>query len=260
MTVVLQSGGTSSPGATGCLGSYTFTDVMTVVNDMTHQVPTAISQVYVCDKINSIVHLYWPWRWTKYTISPITALNGIQDYANVPLDFYQILAGRINRTDVTPAQIQPIKVVGHLEPEVQRQGSINTVQCVSFEPTINSFRLDIPLEVSGTTVYTISLDYQNQPTKVSALAQAICPPDQYFNVFVEGVLWGIYRLADDPRTGSVTINRAGDKQYSGQLSVFMDALETMKRNEDSGEALNNRYPEEPLGWTRTGNVSIFPTI
>lgn len=246
--------------ATGCLGAYTFTDVMNVVKDMTHQIPTTVSQVYVCDTISSIIHMRWPWRWTQFTISPITAINGQQDYANAPADFYQLLAGRINRTDVSPAQVQPIKIAGHLEPELQRQGSINTIQCASYEPTINSFRLDIPLEVSGTTVYTISLDYQNKPTKITTLGQTICPPDQYFNVFVEGVLWGIYRLADDPRTGAVTINRAGDKQYSGQLSVFMDALESMKRNEDSGEALNTRFPEEPLGWVRTGNPGIFPTI
>jgi hypothetical protein len=82
----------------------------------------------------------------------------------------------------------------------------------------------------------------------------------YFNVLVDGVLWGIYRLADDPRAGAVTINRAGDKEYSGQLSVFRDSLESMKRMEDSGQALDNRFPEEPLGWCRTGNPGLFPTI
>jgi hypothetical protein len=244
----------------GCIGSYTFTDVMTVVKDLTHQIPTTTSQIYVCDKINSIVHLYYNWRWTMFPVTPITGQNGVQDYAFVPNDFNRLVAARIIRTDVSPSQIQPIKVAGHLEGEVQRQGSINTVQSISYEPVVNSFRLDIPLEISGTTAYTISADYQRLPTKITALAQAICPPDVYFNVFVEGVLWGIYRLADDPRTGAVTVNRQGDKQYSGQLAVFMSALEDMKRSEDFGDALNNRYPEEPLGWARTGNPGIFPTI
>ena len=103
-------------------------------------------------------------------------------------------------------------------------------------------------------------DYQQQPTRVTSLATNIAAPDKYFNAHVDGVLWGIYRLADDPRAGTVTINRAGDKQYSGQLGVFMTSLEEMKRMEDSGQALDNRWPEEPLGWVRTGNPGIFPTI
>src|SRR5271157_450558 len=246
--------------ALGPQGTYTFTDVMTAVQELVHHIPVTTLQVYACDKINSIIWLFYPWRWTMTAVAPITALNGIQDYASVPADFHKLTAGRIIRTDVTPNQIQPIKVMGHLEGEVQRQGSINTVQGVSYEPTINSFRLDIPLQVSGGTTYTINLDYQQKPTKIIAIATTLAPPDQYFNVTVDGVLWAFYRLADDPRAGAVTINRAGDKQTSGQLGVFMTALEEMRRMEDSGQALDTRYPEEPLGWCRTGNPGLFPTI
>jgi hypothetical protein len=244
----------------GPQGTYSFTDVMTAVKELVHQIPVTTLQLYAVDKINSIIWLYWPWRWTMTAVAPITATDGTQDYASVPSDFHRLTAGRVIRTDVTPNQIQPIKIAGHLEGEVQRRGSINTIQAVSYEPTVNSFRLDIPLQVTGTTAYTINLDYQQKPTKITALATTIAPPDMYFNVFVDGTLWAFYRLADDPRAGTVTINRAGDKQYSGQLSVFMDSLESMKRNEDSGQALDTRFPEEPLGWVRTGNPGIFPTI
>jgi len=244
----------------GCIGTYQFQDVVTNAKELVHQIPTTVTQVYACDRVNSIIHLFWPWRWTIFPVTPITATDGTQDYAFVPADFHKLMAGRIIRTDVTPNQIQPIKIAGHIEGEVQRRGSINTVQSISYEPVINSFRLDVPLQVTGTTTYVISADYQRLPTKITTLATPICPPDIYFNVFLEGILWAFYRLADDPRAGAVTINRAGDKQYSGQLAVFMTALEEMKRNEDSGEALNTRYPETPLGWTKTGNAGIFPTI
>lgn len=251
---------TTSAPALACQGTYQFQNAVTEAQELVHQIPTTVVQVYACDRVNSIIHLYWPWRWTTYAVPPMVAVNGIQDYQYVPANFYKLLAGRIVRTDVTPWQIQPIKVMGHIEGEVQRQGSINTVQGVSYEPTVNSFRIDIPLQVTGTTSYLINLDYQARPTKVANLTQTICPPDQYYNVFLEGILWAFYRLADDPRAGTVTINRAGDKQYSGQLSVFMDSLESMKRMEDSGQALDTRFPEEPLGWVRTGNPGIFPTI
>lgn len=250
----------------GPLGTYQFQDVMNTVKDLTHQIPTTVSQVYVCDKINSIIWLYWPWRWTVNDVF-WNLQNGVQDYSisiansGSPLtDFYKLLFARMSRNDVSPIQYQPIKVVQHLEQEVQRQGSINTIQAISYEPQVNFFRLDVPPQISGTLIYNVGITYQQFPAKITALAVPIAPPDQYFNVFVEGVLWGIYRLADDPRAGTVTINRAGDKQYSGQLGVFMDSLETMKRAEDSGYALDNRWPEEPLGWVRTGNPGIFPTI
>lgn len=244
----------------GPQGTYTFTDVMNTVKDLTHQIPTTVSQVYVSDKIQSIIWLYYPWRWTLNVVAPITAINGQQDYASVPSDFHKLTAGRILRTDISPNQIQPIKVAGHIEGEVQRQGSINTVQSVSYEPTINSFRLDIPLQVASPTVYLISLDYQQKPTKVTTLATTLAPPDQYFRAQVDGTLWGIYRLADDPRAGTVQINRAGDKEYTEALGTFMDSLETMRRDEDSGQALDTRYPEAPMGWTRMGNPGIFPSI
>jgi hypothetical protein len=245
----------------GPQGTYQWQDVMNTVKDLTHQIPTTVSQIYVCDTVNSIIWLKWPWVWTVNALTPILAVNGQQDYPNRPSDFHKLVSGRIYRTDVSPFQAQPVKVFQHLEVELQRQGSINTIQGVSYEPTVDSFRLDVPLNISGTTVYTIALDYQQQPAKVTTLAAPPIPaPDKYFNVAVEGVLWGIYKLADDPRAGTVTINRAGDKQYSGQLGVFMTALEEMKRMEDSGQALDNRWPEEPLGWVRTGNPGIFPTI
>lgn len=246
--------------ALGCQGVYQWLDVVTVAQNLVHNVPVAALQIYACDQVASIVHKYFPWRWTIYTVPAIPAINGQQDYSAVPNDFFRFTAARIVRTDVTPNQYQPIKVAKHLEVEVQRQGSINTVQAISYEPSINSFRLDVPLQVAGTTTYQITGEYQNKPTKVGALTTAICPPDDYFNVMVEGVLWQFYRLADDPRTGTTNINRPGDKQTQGQYGVFMQSLEDMKRTEDSGQAIDARFPEDPLGWVRTGNPGIFPTI
>lgn len=249
------------PGpALGCQGNYQWLDVVTVAQNLVHNIPVAALQIYACDQIASIVHRYYPWRWTVYTVPSIPAIDGQQDYTAVPSDFSRLLAARIIRTDVTPNQYQPLKVAGHLEVEVQRRGSINTIQSMSFEPSVNSFRLDIPLQVSGTTVYQITGDYQNKPTKVTVLTNSICPPDEYFNAMVEGVIWQFYRLADDPRTGTTSINRPGEKQTQGQYGVFMQSLEDMRRAEDAGQALDTRFPENPLGWVRTGNPGIFPTI
>ena len=83
-------------------------------------------------------------------------------------------------------------------------------------------------------------------------------PDQYFNVFMEGVLWQIYRLSDDPRAGSgaYTINGSQSKTRQGQYAIYQQALENMKNIEDLGSGDEFMYPEEPLGASR----SFFPGL
>ena len=176
----------------------------------------------------------------------------------MPADFWKWVNPYLVRNDVTPAQWQPIKTAKHLAVEVQRQGGINTIQEVSYEPTNNSFRLDITPQISGTIILQLAGDYQQLPTKLAGIGQK-CPfPDSYFQVALEGVLWMFYRLADDPRAGTVSINRPGDKDSSGQWGVFSDALESMKRTEDGADDMQTRFPEIPMGWSRTGNPGIFP--
>lgn len=259
MPIVPQPGG---PGnGLGCQGAYKWTDVFAVVKELVHQIPVQVIQIYVADIINSIVWLYFPWRWTLFEITPVTLINGTQDYGGgVPVDFQRLIDARIVRTDVTPFQNQPIKIAKHLEVELQRQGSINSIQAVSYEPSVPAFRLDCPPSISGTMAYELRADYQVIPTKITDLNTPICPPDKYFNVLVEGVLWQIYRLADDPRTGTTSINRPGDKTTQGQYAVFRDVLEEMRRQEDLSEGIDSRFPEDPIGWTRWANPGVYPYI
>lgn len=252
MPVILNQG-----TSLGCQGTYSFTDVMTVVKDFVHQIPTATSQVYVCHQINAMIHKAFPWRWTRFQFANINLVDGHQDYTSVPTNFYRLIEARIARTDISPPQYQPIKISKHVEREVQLKGSINSIQQVSFEPEFLAFRLDRAASVTGTATYQLQGEYQSQPTKITQLSQFLCPPDDYFNVTVEGVLWKFYQLADDPRAGTVGINRSGDKQTAGQYGVFRDALEEMKRMEDNDDGMQTRYPESPLGWSRAGSPGLF---
>lgn len=241
----------------GCQGVYTFGDVLNVVKEYVHQIPVDTVQVYACDQIASMIHVASPWRWTLAQITNIALVDGQQDYPSVPADFYRMTGARIARTDISPIRLQPLKITKHIEPELQLKGSCESIQEVSYEPDYAAFRLDRSPSISGGIVYQLRGEYQQLPTKVTALSFTICPPDVYFNVFVEGLLWKFYQLADDPRAGSVGINRPGDKQTAGQYGVFRDALEEMKRLEDNNDGLQTRFPEEPLGWTRVGSPGLF---
>lgn len=245
--------------ALGPQGTYKWEDVITVANNLVHSIPTAPLQLYAADQVNSIIWKTFPWRWTLNALTPITLINGQQDYTTVPADFWRWINPRLVRTDVSPAQNQPIKAAKHLEVEVQLQGGVNTIQAVSYEPTVSSFRLDITPQISGTLTLQLAGDYQQLPPKLSSVGNTIAHPDSYFQVCLEGVLWMFYRLADDPRAGGVSINRPGDKESQGQQGVFMDALEQMKRNEDTADDMQSRFPEQPMGGnTRSSGSYIWP--
>jgi hypothetical protein len=244
--------------AIGPQGTYKWSDVLGVATQLVHSIPVAPLQLYAADQINSIIWKTFPWRWTLNALTPITLINLQQDYTPVPSDFWRWVNPRLIRNDVTPPQNQPIKAAKHLEVEVQRQGGINTIQAVSYEPTNSCFRLDITPEISGTIVLQLAGDYQQLPPKLASVNVTCAHPDSYFNTALEGVLWMFYRLADDPRSGAVSINRPGDKDSNGQQGVFMAALEEMKRMEDVADDMQTRFPEQPLGWSRTGNPGIWP--
>jgi len=188
---------------------------------MVHSIPTAPLQLYAADQINSIIWKTFPWRWTLNALTPITLVNAQQDYTPVPTDFWRWINPRLVRTDVTPNVNQPIKMAKHLEVELQRQGSVFTIQSVSYEPTANCFRLEITPQISGTITMQLAGDYQQLPVKLASVNELMPFPDSYFNVAMEGILWMFYRLADDPRAGSVSINRPGDKSSQGQYGVLM---------------------------------------
>ena len=245
--------------ALGPQGTYKWSDAIATATQMVHSIPTAPLQLYAADQINSIIWKTFPWRWTLNALTPVPLVNLQQDYAVVPSDFWRWINPRLVRTDITPNQNQPIKMAKHLEVEVQRQGSVLTIQAVSYEPTVNSFRLDITPQISGTLTLFLAGDYQQLPTKLDSVNELIPFPDSYFNVAMEGILWMFYRLADDPRAGGVSINRPGDKDSQGQQGVFMDALEQMKRNEDNADEMQTRFPENSMGYRNaTGAVYIWP--
>ena len=172
--------------ALGPQGTYKWSDAIAACGNLVHSIPTAPLQLYAADQINSIIWKTFQWRWTLNAITPITLINGQQDYPNVPVDFWRWVNPRLVRTDITPNVNQPIKMAKHLEVEVQRQGSVQTIQSVSYEPTVNSFRLEITPQISGTITMVLAGDYQQLPQRLTSVNQLMPFPDSYFNVALRG--------------------------------------------------------------------------
>lgn len=244
--------------------TYAPQDAVQMAKAMNHKVPVTEIQVWVCNQVNSIIWTAAPWRWTQANFTAITLVDGTQDYALASADaaaIYRVVNLRLARTDLSPVKYQELNQKNHLGVELERKAGIDGIRNFAYEPSINKIRLDYAASVSGTAVLALQGEYQTNPTAITqgTLTTALVQPDHYFNVYLAGVRWMFYDLADDPRAGSATEITLGRKSYSGQLGVFMSFLDAMKQAEDfsDGEELN--FPSEPLGANTQGSGwGIYP--
>lgn len=237
-------------------------DAINMAQNMNHKVPIVPVQVYVCNQVNAMIWTTAPWNWTQATLTTITPLvDGTQDYAHAQSDFFRMVNLRLARTDLSPVKYIELNQKTHLGVELERKAGIDGIRNFSWEPTISKIRLDYAASVGGTAVLALLGEYQKTPTAItqSTLNTFLAQPDHYFNVFLAGVRWMFYDLADDPRAGSSQEVTLGHRVFTGQLGVFMSFLDDMKRSEDfsDGEELN--FPSEPYGANTQGSGwGIYP--
>jgi len=243
--------------------SYSPNDALTVVQNLVHGVPTAAIQAQACDQVNSMIWTFYPWAWTIKSLTPINCSQGTQDYAPTNTDILRPLKLRLVRTDVTPNEFREMALLANLSPELTRTGGLETITSCGWYASGPFIRLMYAASVSGTQTLQIQGEYQAVPTTITAanitstFAQLGIGnnglPDRYFNGFVEGLLWKLYQLSDDPRAGTMQYAKNGSymRQYSGQLGIFMDALLQMARTEDLASGDQFEFPAQPLGVGRS---------
>lgn len=184
------------------------------------------------DDVQKMIWNFAPWRWTIGTLDPITVTAGATDFTivNPQSDFLYVAKAYITNgqqnIDLLPTSVLPAT------PTIL--GQPRNISYLS--GTTPKFRLypgfgSLP---SG-DAWTLRTWYKKiSPVITKAnitTAGALVMDDEYYWVFQEGCLYRAYFYADDARAGTVAINSKGDKQYTGQLGVFMAALDTMKSTE-----------------------------
>lgn len=162
---------------------------------------------------------------------------------------------RIARLDTNPPEYRELAALGNLSPELSRTAGIDTMGNVGWFASQNFFRMMNAPQVSQGQIIQLLGEYQFRPLKVTA-ANMSTPfpfPDDYFNVLDAGLLWRVYQLTDDPRTGGGQLSRNGSmvEQFTGQFGIFMSMLKEMARTEDLGSGDEFRYPESPMGVGRS---------
>jgi hypothetical protein len=237
--------------------TYTPADTLALCSGYIRQmsIPATVTTIML-DQVASGFHTYQPdWVWTTFALTPITLVDGTQDYSPGVADgIYRLLHLRINRTDITPNQSRPIDIVEHLEPDLGTKGNQETIKCATYLSQTNKIRLETAVGLSGATTLTLEGEYQIVPTKITAarLNIAYTFPDHYIDVMTEGLLYKLYKYTDDDRAGIVQVDKFGNRTYTGQLAVWMSEMQKCAEKEDVGSGQAQRFPETPLGVMRGG--------
>ena len=206
----------------------------------------------IADMVSSEVWNKYPWFLSVQNIpnSFIALVNDQQDYS-APNNIMRLLDARLVRTDSTPDQ--------HIELDVQQSLAVDLVtrspyaiRAVAHQPETGGLRLEAAVQVASGTTWEIRGTYQTHASKVTSLASGLWFHDEHFMVAVEGMLYWMYRLADDSRAGSAVIDKqSGRVTYSGQLAVFHSAIDKMWAAEEL-QGTESITPEVSLGASSRG--------
>lgn len=239
------------------MSTYVYSDAVDFCKSLVKGIPVSNISAFAIDQVNSMFWKAYPWGWTRDTLTPVALVNGVQDYAVDAADtnkIWRLLGARVNYTSVTPVQYRDLRIMRHLEPFLTSKIGWPSFQLISYEVEIDKYRLEAAASVPATVTMTLGGEYQLFPPKITSLSAAIVFPDYHMDVFCDGLLWMLYRLADDDRAGTAVKTSQG-VQYTGQMGIFFDKLTMTKETEEHG-AGDTIYPESSIG----GDNLYFPGI
>lgn len=235
---------------------YTVADSITWARAIVVGMPVSAIQVAAADMVNGIMWSAYPWRWAQKAMTAIPLVDGTQDYTFAPSDYMRIVAARLTQTNTTPDVYDEVTVVRNLAPDLTKAGFRAGLSLIAYAPSLAKLRLNQAAAVSGSNTYQIDGEYQYQPTKITATSATFPFPDQYFNVFCNGMLWQFMMLGKDSRAGTAQATGKGGVVYTGQMAIFYDSLMAMREAEDWG-AGDTVFPSEPIGASGMSFSNIY---
>jgi len=201
--------------------------------------PTQEIEVDIANNVHAKIWNFANWAWTinsvSVTLSPSSPGVAQQDYnltSNLT-DCARFIKGLIISPALTGGirtdQNYEVEPVSYIPAMSEYKGLASSFQYVP--GGTDKLRLDVSaLYPTNTKFYGI---YKKSITLLTSQtindATVIALPDDWYYVFQEGVLYHFYKYADDDRAGTATTTSDGKEQYTGQLAVFMEALNDMAK-------------------------------
>src|SRR5262249_25267384 len=143
-------GGGGSPGAPSLGKNYTPQDALTLVKNFTHGIPVDAVAANICDIVNSMFWLFYPWAWTQDALTQIPCVNGQQDYQVLDNNIIRPLVVRLVRTDITPQEFRELSLLANLPVELTRTGGLDTITSAGWFPSDPFIRLMYATSITGT--------------------------------------------------------------------------------------------------------------
>ena len=236
--------------------TYTYANLVTLADNMVSGIATSGIDVTAIDVINSIFWCYpYPWRWSTASLTALSLSDGTQDYTVTETTVFQIVSGRIVRTDTTPDQYKDVMIMKWIEPDLNYKVSFPNFNSVAYLNIADANKIRLPGAISIPSGMTVQFqgEYKKNPTKLTATSSTIVFPDHYAHVFIQGLIWYYYKFTKNKMMGtSQLIN--GQVMYTGALGEFHDALLWCAQQEDWGKG-DTKFPDSPLGATGSGSYS-----
>lgn len=235
--------------------TYTPQQAVNLVTQFVHGAPIQGVEANICDMVNSMMWIFYPWSWTIASLTPISLVDGIQDYNPINTNISRFLKVRLVRTDITPNEARELAMLADLGVELTRKGGIDTNTAFGYFASTNVLRLMLAASVGSGQTIQIQGEYVQNPTRITdaTMNNVFAFPDQYFNTFVEGLKWKIYQLTDDPRAGGIQMVKNGryEQIFTGQYGLFMSQLNYAARTEDLSRGDQFQFPETQMGSGRS---------
>lgn len=200
----------------------------------------------ICDFVSNDMFIEYPWKDTITTIAPtyLPITDGVQDLSS-PINIYRLTSAQIVRTDTTPFQSIDLDVVDDNAVDLVPRSYVD-IRSVSQQAGEGTLRLEGTCQVGVGVTLELRGTYQLNPVKIVDLGQELWFKDQYAQVALEGLMYWVYKLSDDARSGTAATDGQGRTTYTGQLAVYKAALQRMKNAEDWG-ASQGLFPAETMG-------------
>lgn len=239
--------------------TYSWQDLVNVGSAYGKGIPLSKVNAQICDFVSQEMWSKYPWKQTITNTAKgtIPLIDSVQDYSCSAPNIDRLLKAWIRRYDTTPNETRDLDVVKDLSIDLYPRSYVG-VRCVSLQQSIGLFRLESAVNVPSGVQLELCCDYQMNPIKITDLGQIIWFDDRFAVVALEGLLYWVYKLADDSRAGSASTDASGRIiGYTGQMGIFHGALNTMAMAEDS-LFTESVFPSDPMGLPRDSNsLNIF---
>lgn len=221
------------------------------------------NDVVICQFVAARMYTYRAWSWAciNAPINSLPLVIGEQDYP-APSDMYRLTQAWITVTypnnaglpydpafpnnGGSPDQNYNLEVVKNLTPDKNMTGFYGG-GCITFVDKYGVLRLGQAVQPPTPGPNFLNCTYQPKMEKVTDLSMPLPFPDEYADVAVKGVLYWLYKFADDDRAGTA-VKQGNAVQYSGQLGEFETSLFTAAQDDQATE-VDSFFPESPLGQT-----------